>query len=167
MTVHGGAWLQKKGGGAAPLQDTTQSAVHKQGSAPANRLRHAPHLVCNVEYSHLPNSARTELLHEGQTWRCVAAAASTSPLDCAHSRLHGEKCGLDLSLLLSVLPPPRVCADDSGYDGRGPPTGVAVRLLQPGEMAPPRGHIGVLQHMSVETAESITPPKAIIFFYLY
>lgn len=39
-----------------------------------------------------------------------------------------EKCGLDLSLLLSVS---SVCSDD----GRGPPTGVAARLLLPGEMA--------------------------------
>lgn len=44
-----------------------------------------------------------------------------------------EKCGLDLSLLLSVS---SVCSDDSGYDGRGPPTGVAAQLLLPGETAP-------------------------------
>lgn len=44
-----------------------------------------------------------------------------------------EKCGLDLSLLLSVF---SVCADD----GSGPPTGVAARLL-PGEMAPPCGQM--------------------------
>lgn len=31
-----------------------------------------------------------------------------------------EKCGLDLSLLLSVF---SVCSDEPGYDGRGPPTG--------------------------------------------
>lgn len=56
-----------------PLQDTTQYVAHKSGSVPANRLRHSTntecsfssYLVCNVEYSHLPNSARTELLHEG------------------------------------------------------------------------------------------------------
>lgn len=54
-----------------------------------------------------------------------------------------EKCGLDLSLLLSVS---SVCSDDSGYDGRGPPTGVAVRLLLPGEMAPPRGQMWYYTH---------------------
>lgn len=49
-----------------------------------------------------------------------------------------EKCGLDLSLLLSVF---SVCSDEPGYDGRGPPTGVAARLLLPGEMAAPCGKI--------------------------
>lgn len=49
-----------------------------------------------------------------------------------------EKCGLDLSLLLSVF---SVCSDDSGYDGSGPPTGVAARLLRPGEMASPCGQM--------------------------
>lgn len=49
-----------------------------------------------------------------------------------------EKCGLDLSLLLSVS---SVRSDDSGYDGRGPPTGVAARLPVPGEMAPPCGQM--------------------------
>lgn len=34
-----------------------------------------------------------------------------------------QKCGLDLSLLLSVS---NVWSDDTGYDGAGPPTGVAV-----------------------------------------
>lgn len=63
-----------------PLQITTQYVAHKSGCVPANRLRHSTktersfpsYLVCNVEYSHLPNSARTELLHEGKTWRYIA-----------------------------------------------------------------------------------------------
>lgn len=58
---------------STPLQITTQYVARKSSSVPANRLRHSTeaersfssYLVCNVEYSHLPNSARTELLHEG------------------------------------------------------------------------------------------------------
>lgn len=48
-----------------------------------------------------------------------------------------QKCGLDLSLLLSVS---YVWSDDTGYDCAGPPTGVAVccRLLW-GEMATSSG----------------------------
>lgn len=58
-------------------QDVIEFVAHNS-SIPANRLRHSKkknkkkntehslssYLVCNVKYSHLPNSARTELLHE-------------------------------------------------------------------------------------------------------
>lgn len=62
-------------------------------SIPANRLRHSTnterflsaYLVCNVEYSHLPNSARTELLHEDETSRYIAVRYCVLFLDYTHS----------------------------------------------------------------------------------
>lgn len=41
-----------------------------------------------------------------------------------------QKCGLDLSLLLSVSD---VWSDDPGYDGAAPPTGVAAAPASPGK----------------------------------
>ncbi|KAM8754125.1 uncharacterized protein AB9X84_011047 [Acanthopagrus schlegelii] len=38
-------------------------------AAAARSASVSAYLVCNVEYSHLPNSARTELLHEDETSR--------------------------------------------------------------------------------------------------
>lgn len=113
----------------------TLHVAHPSRAVPANRLRHSTnterflltYLVCNVEYSHLPNSARTELLHEDRTSRYIAVRYcfhfQTTPIAGCK-----QKCGLDLSLLLSVS---YVWSDDTGYDCAGPPTGVAVcsRLL--------------------------------------
>lgn len=53
-------------------------------------LFHSGYLVCNVVYSHLPNSARTELLHEDKTARYTAVRYCAHSLDYTHCWLQTE-----------------------------------------------------------------------------
>lgn len=54
----------------------------------------------------------------GILWLATVSTFQTTPITACK-----QKCGLDLSLLLSVSD---VWSDDTGYDRAGPPTGVAV-----------------------------------------
>lgn len=54
----------------------------------------------------------------GIRWCATVPTSQTTPIAGCK-----QKCGLDLSLLLSVS---YVWSDDAGYDYAGPPTGVAV-----------------------------------------
>lgn len=56
--------------------------------------------------------------------RGILRCATVSTFQTTPIAARKQKCGLDLSLLLSVSD---VWSDDTGYDRAGPPTGVAVR----------------------------------------
>lgn len=77
---------------------------------PANRLRHSTnterflpaYLVCNVEYSHLPNSARTELLHEDKTSRYIAVRYCIHFSDYTHSWLQTEMRSWSVTVVVCI-----------------------------------------------------------------
>lgn len=84
--------------------------AHKTSSLPANRLRHSTdtdrsllaYLVCNVEYSHLPNSARTELLHEEKTWRYTVVRYCIHFSDDTHCWLQTEMRSRSVTVVVCI-----------------------------------------------------------------
>ena len=72
-------------------------------AAAARSASVSAYLVCNVEYSHLPNSARTELLHEDETSRYFAVRYCIHFSDYTHSWLQTEMRSWSVTVVVCVL----------------------------------------------------------------
>lgn len=154
----------------APLQDTTQYVAHKSGSVPANRLRHgadaersfSSYLVRNVENSHLPNSARTELLHEGKTWRYIAARYCIHFSDCTHSWLEKRNAVWICHCCCLCSP--------AALTSLAPTAGVRLQAWRPGSCCPRKWRHRVDKWHITPARCSIcdseyTSPKVFFFFF--
>lgn len=84
----------------------TRAGISQQIDCATAAARSAPlsaYLVCNVEYSHLPNSARTELLHEDETSRYFAVRYCIHFSDYTHSWLQTEMRSWSVTVVVCLL----------------------------------------------------------------